>query len=158
MPISGSYSAGDAITMADCYVEADLTPSSSSYAVVQSWTTDVAVSGEGIPTTSTKPFGNPPIVFTGTKDPAQVVLTIVYTEGSTDPYRNFRTLFESGNNNPCDVRWMPSGSGTGNLIFTTSGGKLTACPPPTGSGSADSANVVQITIDCDSIAMTVSGA
>jgi hypothetical protein len=156
MPITGTYTAGDAITMADCYAELDLTPSSSVWASIQSWHTDIAVSGEDIPTTSTKPFGNPPIVFTGTKNPARVTITIVYTEGSTDPYRNLRTLFESGNDNPCDVRWQPSGSGTGVLLFTTSGGKLVACPPPTGSGEADSANVIQAIIDCDSIAMSVS--
>lgn len=156
MPISGEYAANDAISFADCYVEVDLTPSSSSYAAIDSWATDIAVSGEEIPTTSTYPFKGSAIVFTGTKGPAQITCTIVYTEGSTAAYYNIRTLFESGNNNPMNIRWQPNGSGTGKLRFTSVGGKLTACPPPTGSGSADSANVVTFRIDADSIDMSIS--
>lgn len=156
MPISGSYTANDAISFADCYVQVDLTPASPAWADIDSWSTDIAFSGEQIPTNSAYPFKGSAIVFTGVKGPAQIVCTVVYTEGTADPFYNIRTLFESGDNNPMDIRWQPDGSGTGKLLFTSSGGKLVACPPPTGSGDASSANVVQFTIEADSVGMTIS--
>jgi hypothetical protein len=153
MPISGEYTENDALSFADAHVEVDLTPSTPAWAAIPSWATDIAVSGESIPTANTKPFKGSAIVFTGSKDPAQITCTIVFTQGSSDAYFNIRTLFESGDRNPMNIRWSPGGSGTTNLRFTSVGGKLTACPPPVGSGDANNANVVSFVIDADRITM-----
>lgn len=151
MPISGAYAAGDAISFKDCLVEVDLTPAAPSWADIDSWATEVAVTGEDVPTTETYPFEGSAIVFAGVKSPVELAVTIVYTEGSTDPFMNIRDYFEANNGPPCNVRFTPAGSASGNFRYTTSGGKLIACPPPVGSGDARSATVVTFVVRADSL-------
>lgn len=151
MAISGAYAAGDAISFKDCLVEVDLSPSAPSWADIDSWATEVAVSGEDVPTTEVYPFEGSAIVFAGSKSPVELSVTIVYTEGSTDPFMNLRDLFEANDGPPVDVRFTPAGSASGNFRYTTSGGKLTACPPPVGSGDASSATVVTFVVRADSL-------
>ena len=153
MAISGTYSANDAISFKDCYVEVDLTPASSSYAVIDSWATEVSVSGEDVPTTEVYPFAGTAIVFSGNKSPVEVQVTCVYTEGSVDPFKQIRDAFEAGDGPDFDVRFTPAGSGGGNFKFTTAGGKLTACPPPQGAGDAASAQVFTFVVRADSLAI-----
>jgi hypothetical protein len=155
MAISGTYTAGDAISFGDCYVAVDLTPAASSYATIDSWSTEIQVSGEEVPTTQTYPFSGNAIVFTGVKGPAEVRCTIVYTQDTTDPYYAIRTLFASASGPACDIKFAPAGSGTGNLLFTTSGGKLISAPVPSGAGDANSPNVVTFVIRADGISMSI---
>lgn len=152
MAISGTYAANDAVSFKDCLVEVDLTPSSSSYADIDSWATEVTVSGEDVPTTEVYPFEGSAIVFAGNKSPVEVQVTAVYTEGSTDPFQNIRDAFEASDGPDFDVRFTPAGSASGNFRFTTSGGKLTACPPPQGAGDAASAQIFTFVVRADSLA------
>jgi hypothetical protein len=154
MAISGTYSANDAVSFKDCLVEVDLTPGSSSYADIDSWATEVSVSGEDVPTTEVYPFEGSAIVFAGNKSPVEVQVTAVYTEGSTDPFKNIRDYFEANDGPDFDVRFAPAGSSDGNYMFTTSGGKLIACPPPQGAGDAASAQVFTFVVRADSLART----
>jgi hypothetical protein len=150
MAITGTYSAGDAISFGDCVVEVDLVDDAT-WARIDSWATEISVTGEDIPRTETYPFTGSAIVFVGVKSPVEVSCTMVYTEGSTDPYQNLRDRFEGGNDLPCEIRWVPRGSASGYHRYTTSGGKLTACPPPQGAGDASSANVATFVITADSL-------
>ena len=156
MAISGTYAAGDAISFKDCLVEVDLTDSGS-WANIASWATEVQVSGEDVPTTETYPFSGSAIVFAGSKSPVELRVTIVYTEGSTDPFDNIRDRFEANDGPAMEVRFAPAGSATGNKRFTTAGGKLTACPPPQGSGDASSATVCTFVIRADSLSSDAIG-
>ncbi len=150
MAISGTFADGDSISFADAMVEVDLT-AIDTWAAVDSWATEVTVSGEDIPTTETYPFAGSAVVYVGTKSPVEVVVTAIYTEGSTDPFQNIRDRFEASNGPVMDVRFVPAGSASGNFRFTTSGGKLTACPPATGAGDAASATVFSFTIRANSL-------
>jgi len=151
-PISGSYTAGDAITFADAMVEVDVNDEAD-WAVINTWATEISVTGEDIPYTETYPFEGSAIVFTGTKSSVEVTVTCVYTEGTADPYHNIRTRFESGNGVAFEVRWVPADSASGNKRFTTAGGKLMACTLPQGSGSADTANQFTFVVRADSVSM-----
>ena len=150
MAISGAYVANDAISFKDCLVETDLV-ADGTWADIDSWSTEVAVSGEDVPTTQVYPFEGSAIVFAGNKSPVEVSVTSVYTEGSTDPFQNIRDAFEAGDGPTFDVRFIPGGSASGNFRFTTSGGKLTACPPPVGAGDASSATVFTFVVTADSL-------
>lgn len=150
MPISGTYTSGDAISFKDCLVEVDINDDGT-WADIDSWATEVQVSGEDVPTSETYPFEGSAIVFAGVKSPAEVQVTIVYTESTDDPFYNIRNRFENNDGPAFEVRFTPAGSSSGNRRFTTSGGKLTACPPPQGSGDASSATVLTFTVRADSI-------
>ena len=151
-PITGTYAAGDAVSFGDCAVWLDW-QDENDFNLIDSWATEITVSGGEIPTTQTYPFSGSAIVFTGVKGPVTVNCTIVYTEATEDAFYQIRTRFESGDNLPMEIRWSPKGTASNNRNFTTSGGKLTACPPPTGAGDANSANVVTFVITADSVAM-----
>lgn len=150
MAISGTYTAGDAISFKDCFVEVDINDNGT-WADIDSWATEVQVSGEDVPTTETYPFEGSAIVFTGVKSPAEVQVTAVYTEGTDDPFHNIRDRFENNDGPAFEVRFAPAGSGSGNKIFTTAGGKLIACPLPQGAGDASSATVFTFVVRADSI-------
>ena len=151
MAISGTFTAGDAISYADAMVEVDLT-AGGTFVPVDSWSTEVTVSGEDVPTTEVHPYAGSAIVFVGTKSSVEVSVTAVYTEGSTDPFQNIRDRFEAASGPAMNVRFVPAGSASGNFRFTTSGGKLTACPPATGAGDASSATVFTFVVRANSLA------
>ena len=150
MAISGTYAANDAVSFKDCMVEVDLT-AGGTFVPIDSWATAVSVSGEDVPTAEAYPFAGSPIVFAGSKSPVELQTTSVYTEGSTDPFQNIRDRFEAADGPNMDVRFVPAGSASGNFRFTTSGGKLLACPPPQGAGDAASAQTFTFIVRADSL-------
>ena len=151
MPITGTYTAGDAISFKDCLVEVDPL-ADATWADIDSWATEVTVSGEDVPTTQVYPFEGASVVFAGTKSPVTVSVTIIYTESSVAPFQIIRDRFEAVDGADFDVRFTPAGSASGNFRFTTSGGKLTAAPPPQGAGDASSATVSTFVVVADSLA------
>ena len=150
MAISGTYDTNDAVSFKDAMVEVDLT-AGGTFVPIDSWATEVSVTGEDVPTAETYPFAGSAIVFAGNKTPVEVTITIVYTEGSLDPFQNIRDRFEAADGPIIEVRWVPAGSASGNFRYTTSGGKLTACSPPVGAGDAASAQVSTFVVKADSL-------
>ena len=150
MAITGTYTADDAISFKDAMVEVDLT-SGGTFVPIDSWATEVSVSGEDVPTTQVYPFAGSSIVFAGSKTPVVVTITAVYTEGSDDPFKNIRDRFEASSGPVMNVRFVPAGSASTNYRYTTSGGKLTACPPPQGAGDASSAQTFAFVVTADSL-------
>jgi hypothetical protein len=150
MAISGTYDTNDAVSFKDAMVEVDLT-AGGTFVPIDSWATEVSVSGEDVPTAEAYPFAGSPIVFAGNKSPVEVTITVIYTEGSLDPFKNIRDRFEAADGPIIEVRFVPAGSASGNYRFTTSGGKLIACPPPQGAGDAASAQVFTFVVRADSL-------
>ena len=150
MAITGTYAANEAISFKDCMVEVDLT-AGGTFVPIDSWATEVSVSGEDVATSEAYPFAGSAIVFAGNKSPVEVQITSVYTEGSDDPFQNIRDRFEAADGPTIEVRFVPAGSASGNFRFTTSGGKLTACPPPQGAGDASSAQTFTFVVKADSL-------
>ncbi|MBN1815331.1 MAG: hypothetical protein JXA14_26100 [Anaerolineae bacterium] len=64
--------------------------------------------------------GDTPIVTFGKQEPRELDVTIVYTEGSTDPFKVLRDHFEKACGSPIQVRYSPGGGDTDDMQFTTS--------------------------------------
>ncbi len=149
MAISGTYSDGDAINFNDCEVEVDLTPSSSSFANIDSWAASIEVDPKTVQTTESYTFTHTgPIVFTGNPDPRNVTVTCVYTEGATDPFKNINDHTIGAD---FDVRFAPKGGATGDYQFTTSGGKLISVGSPQGAADGSTATTFTFVVRCSSI-------
>lgn len=153
-PITGTYTAGDAISYKDCWVQVDL-EDDGTWKDIDSWATEIQVSGEDVPTTETYPFEGSAIVFAGVKSPVEIQCTVVYTQGTSDPFYQIRKRFENNDGAAMEIRFAPAGSASGSLLFTTAGGKLTAAPPPTGSGDASSATVSTFVIRADNLTTSI---
>lgn len=151
MAISGTYTDGDAISIKDCEVEVDLTPATSAFANIDSWASDITVGEETVPTTETYTFTHTgAIVFAGNQSPIDVTVTSVFTQGTTDPYQNIKNQTLGA---ATDVRWSPNGGASGDLQFTTSGGKLVSRGLPQGAADGSTATVFPFTVRCSSVAM-----
>ena len=151
MAISGTYADGDAININDCEVEVDLTPASSSYANIDSWATEIAVTDESVESTEVYPFTHTgAIVFTGNPNPVEVTTTVVYTEDTTDPYQNIKNQTLGA---LTDVRWSPNGGASGDLQFTTSGGRLISRGLPQGAGDGSTATQFPFMVKASSVGM-----
>ena len=139
MAISGTYSAGDAISFGDCLVEVELTGADSAWADIDSWATEVSVNPGTVPFQDTYPFEGSAITFAGSRGSDEVTVTVVYTEGSSDPFQNIFDRFASSSGPTFGVRWVPKGSASGNFRFEITAGKLIACSLPQGGGDSASA-------------------
>lgn len=153
MSISGVYADGDAINMADCEVEVDLTPATSAFANIDSWTSAIAATPETVNTTETYTFTHTgPIIFAGNPGPIDVTCTVVFTEGATDPYSNIKAQSLSA---LTDVRWGPAGAGSGGISFTTGGGRLVSRTLPQGAADGSTATTFDFTVRAGSVATGV---
>lgn len=146
MAISGTYTAGDAISFGDCLVEVELTGADSAWADIDSWATEVSVNPGTVPFQDTYPFEGSVITFAGSRGSDEVTVTVVYTEGSTDPFQNIFDRFASASGPDFGVRWVPSGSGAGNFRYEITTGKLIGCTLPQGGGDSATATVFTFTV------------
>lgn len=150
MAISGTFSAGDEVTFNDVSIDIDQTPSSSDFKAVESWATNITVSGGDTPTTDFKTYTTP-MVFTGEINPYEVQVEFVYTEGANDPFIEIFDDYAASPGLAYDVRWSPSGGASGDVQYTTTGGKLVNVTLPQMSANDSGAVVTTITIRCSSI-------
>ena len=150
MAITGSFSAGDEVTYNDVSIDIDQTPASSSFIAVESWMTNITVSGGDTPTSTFNTYTTP-LVFTGEINPWTVVVEGIYTETTTDPFIEIYDDYVASPGLLYDVRWSPSGGASGAIQYTTSGGKLTAVTIPTQSANDSGAVMFSFTIQCSTI-------
>lgn len=83
--------------------------------------------------------GDTGIVTFGKREPIEVMVRIVYSEGASSPYDTLRTAHETAGGGRMQVRWAPKGSTAGNQQFSTgSDSKISEFPyPAPDAGSAD---------------------
>jgi len=146
MAISATYQAGDAVSFGDCLVEVELTGADSAWADIDSWATEVAVTPGTVPFNDVYPFEGNAITFAGSRGSDEVTVTVVYTEGSTDPFQNIFDRFASASGPDFGVRFVPAGSASGNFRFEVTTGKLIGCTLPQGGGDAASATTFTFTV------------
>jgi len=146
MAISSTYVAGDAISFGDCLVMVELTGADAAWADIDSWATEVSVTPGTVPFNDVYPFEGNAITFAGSRGSDEVTVTVVYTEGSTDPFVNIFDRFASASGPDFGVRWVPAGSGAGNYQFEITTGKLIGCTLPQGGGDAASATTFTFTV------------
>jgi hypothetical protein len=80
-----------------------------------------------------------PGLTTGPREPTELTLDIVYTEGGSDAWQALRTAFETPGA-VCYLRYSPQGGNSGDFIYTTTDNhsKIIECPEPVGDfGSGD---------------------
>lgn len=78
--------------------------------------------------------GDDPIVTSGKSQPFEVTVTALYTEGASDLFEIARPIYEAGT--AFYLRWSPLGGQTGEFVFTTGIGRLTALTYPGGDAAA----------------------
>lgn len=162
MAISGSFAEGEEVVFNDCKVEVDLTPvSSSTYATITSWSTDVAVDGGDVPTSQTFLFqAEGPLILPGNRNAWRVTVSALYTTTSTDPYHNIWLKHEDPATNyasdlrAMNVQWTPQN--TTGYKFTTAGGKLVNCSVPMGSAASTEPQIFTFTIEATAINKTAA--
>lgn len=66
--------------------------------------------------------GDTAIITSGKREPLEIQVNIVYTEGTTDPFETVRAAYEAGTN--LYVRWAPKGGQSGEFRFTADAGPL----------------------------------
>lgn len=91
--------------------------------------TNITPSGGGRTTGETYTYdGDNPIITVGKIQPFELGVTAVYTEGTSDLFETVRPIFESGGD--LWMRWAPRGGQSGEFMFTTGAGKVTALTYP----------------------------
>lgn len=69
-------------------------------------------------------------IMSGPREPLEVTLRVVYSEGANEAWETIRAQYESGG--LLYVRWSPRGGTTGQFQFTTDAGAITSFGYPVG--------------------------
>lgn len=140
MAISGSMVEADIIPMRGAVVELDL-GGVDTWAAIESWATLVEPQRGTTPTQEERTLDQVNHIGYGTAGLATVNCTIFATQDSTDPLPNLYPLLNSA----VDIRWSKTGAASEQRWYT-SGGILTACPPPGFNADANTSTKIQFTI------------
>lgn len=131
MAISGTLTATDTMTMSRADVAVDI-GAAASFADIETWATSITVTGGEVPTSQETSLGGTKIIAYGEAAPYTITVTCFYTEGANDPFSNIWAVQEAGTDSrEMEVKWAQAGATTGDMTFTTSGGRLTNCTLPT---------------------------
>lgn len=152
MAITGTFAAGDEQTFNDVSVDIDLTPASSSFAAIESWMTNITISGGDTPSSTFNTYTTP-MVFTGEKNPYTINCEIVFTLGATDPFSTIYAAYVAAPGLLTDLRWSPPGGASGEMQFLTVGGKLLDCTIPSQGANDSGAVLFNIMVQCSTITL-----
>lgn len=75
--------------------------------------------------------GDTGIVTFGKREPVEIMVRIVYSEGASSPYDTLKTQHETAGGGRLQVRWAPKGNTAGNQQFTSgTDSKISEFPYP----------------------------
>ena len=97
--------------------------------------------------------GDTAIIAIGKREPVEVTVKVVYTEGTGDPFETVRAAYEDGS--ALYLRWSPKGGSTGAFQFTTSAGYVTTLGYPVGEAGSGDPVLIEFTLKCASITKSV---
>lgn len=97
--------------------------------------------------------GDTAIITKGKREPIEVTVSIVYSEGVSDPQASVVSAYEAGTD--LYVRWTPKGATTGNKNYT---GKGTVTTNPYPKGEADGGDTLLTEFTLITPAITVGTA
>lgn len=92
-------------------------------------------------------------VLAGPREPLEVTLRVVYTEGTNEAWETIRQQYESGG--PLYIRWSPLGGTTGKFQFTTDAGVITSFGYPAGESGSANPVLCEVTIRTPKITKSV---
>lgn len=125
--VTGAVSASDA--------KIEVSTDGSSWTNVSGMANTVTMTGGGRTTGETYTFdGDGPIVTSGKSQPFEITLGGVYTEGASDLFNLAYTPWKNGTD--FYVRWSPKGGQTGEKVYTTGAGRITALTFPNGDAAS----------------------
>lgn len=154
MAISGTFSAADASTTNAGDVGIDL-GASGTFVASESWATSVQVSGGEVATSKETSLGAVSVQTTGDKAPWIISVTAFYDNGTGGLFENVWDAYEAGTADYAgEIQWSKDRGTTGNNLFTTSGGKITACLPPNYDATSNAVQKFTFTITAPTIART----
>ncbi len=90
--------------------------------------------------------GDKAIIRSGKKQSMSIKVSIVYSEGSTDPFKTVLGYFDATGGSNAYVRWSPKGGATGNYQYTSDSGVVTNCVYPSGEPQDGNPVVVGFTL------------
>lgn len=96
--------------------------------------------------------GDTPIIGAGKRTPIDVEVTVVYTEGTADPFETVRALYETDGGGDAYLQWVPRGDTVGNFMFTTGKGIITSFMYPNGPVEPGDPQTVKFTLKVPAIA------
>ncbi len=87
--------------------------------------------------------GDTAIIRGGKREPLEVTVRVVYTEGASDPAETVRAAYENGTD--LYIRWSPKGGASGDALFTTDAAVVTTPPYPAGEAGSGDPVVIEFT-------------
>ncbi len=96
--------------------------------------------------------GDTALLTSGKREPVEVTVRVVYTEGTSEPFEVVRAAYEDGSS--VYVRWSPKGGSAGNFQFTTAAGLVSSLTYPAGEVGGDPV-MVEFTVKTPGISKSV---
>lgn len=152
MTISGAFSKDNVIRFNNVEVEISL-DGGSTWADITSWATNLEFIRGRVDWDETKTLDGLAHVTTGESlGPGTARVTSLYTEGTTDPFKNINDAFTADPGLAAEIRWAPGGGTSGDYQYTTDGGYMVACDLPGGDSENNRAGRFSLELVCDDAA------
>lgn len=118
-----------AVSLRDCVVE--VSTNGTTWTVISGATASVEVSGGDRQTGEVYTFaGDTALLTVGKREPIEVTVKIVYSEGTSEAFEIVRAAYEAGT--ALFVRWSPRGGLSGQARYTSTEGRVTSFGYPAG--------------------------
>jgi hypothetical protein len=94
-----------------------------------------------------------PVITQGKREPIEVTVKALYTEGTGEAFETVRAAYEGGTG--LYVRWSPKGGATGSFQFTTDQGIVTSLTYPAGEAESGDPLMVEFTVQTAKVTKSV---
>jgi len=140
------------ISFVDCKVETS--PDDSVWTDISGFNASVALGGGSRQTGEAYTFdGDTAIIKGGKREPLEITVRVVYTEGASDPFEVVRALYEAGSD--FYVRWSPKGGDSSEFLFTSDAGIITNPPYPSGEAGSGDPVMIEFTLKTPKVTKSV---
>jgi ABC-type glycerol-3-phosphate transport system substrate-binding protein len=95
-----------------------------------------------------------PVITQGKREPINVTVKALYTEGTSEAFETARTAYEAGTS--LYVRWSPKGGSTGSFQFVTDPGIVTSLVYPAGEAEKGDPLLCEFTVETAKITKSVA--
>jgi len=138
----------DGMSFKNCKLE--ISTDGTNWTDISGFSNSIDIGGGGRQTGEAYTFdGDKAIIAIGKREPVEVTVSIVYTEGVTDPFETVYTAYESGST--LYVRWSPAGGTSGDFQYTTDPGVVASCGYPKGEAGSGDPVLVEFTVKTASV-------